>query len=113
MKWNPNSSAAANAVALLLLALGSSVAEAQAAATWADSFVVLTPGPLYAKGGLYRAIAGKHYRDLWTTPIRVPVLDLSRFAGGTDTAAGALGEPDEIDSIRGRGRTRVSVSLGR
>ena len=82
MKWNPNSSAAANAVALLLLALGPSMAEAQAAAAWADSFVVLTPGPLYAKGGLYRAIAGKHYRDLWTTPIRVPVLDLSRFAGG-------------------------------
>jgi len=26
--------------------------------------------------------AGRHYRDLWVTPIRVPVLDLERFAGG-------------------------------
>ena len=25
---------------------------------------------------------GKHYRDLWATPIRVEVLDLGRFAGG-------------------------------
>jgi hypothetical protein len=36
----------------------------------------------YAAGGLYRFFFGAHYRDLWTTPIKVEVLDLGRFVGG-------------------------------
>lgn len=36
----------------------------------------------YAAGGLHRVLFGSRYRDLWTTPIRVPVLDLDREAGG-------------------------------
>jgi hypothetical protein len=50
--------------------------------SWADSFVVVAPGPQYAKGGLYRALFGAHNRDLWATRVRVPVLPLDRFAGG-------------------------------
>ena len=38
--------------------------------------VVVTPGAHYRAGGLHTLFFGKHYRDLWTTPIRVPVLDL-------------------------------------
>jgi hypothetical protein len=49
---------------------------------WADSFVVIAPGPQYGKGGLFRLIAGGHNRDLWTTEIRVPILNLRRFANG-------------------------------
>jgi hypothetical protein len=44
--------------------------------------VTVTPGAAYAAGGLHRFFFGDHYRDLWTTPIRVQVLDLQRFAGG-------------------------------
>jgi hypothetical protein len=43
---------------------------------------VVTPGAGYAAGGFHRWLFGAHYRNLWTTPIRVPVLDLRRFAGG-------------------------------
>jgi hypothetical protein len=43
---------------------------------------VVTPGPGYAAGGFHRWLFGSHYRDLWTTPVRVPVLDLQTFAGG-------------------------------
>ena len=39
-------------------------------------------GPQYRKSGLWTLFAGRHYRNLWVTPIRVPVLDLGRFAGG-------------------------------
>lgn len=46
-----------------------------------DSATVI-PGPQYAAGGLHRLFFGEHYRDLWTTPIRVPVLNMSTFAGG-------------------------------
>ena len=45
-------------------------------------FVTVIPGERYAAGKLKRALLGAHYRDLWTTPIQVPVLDLKRYAGG-------------------------------
>ena len=67
---------------LALVSRGGAIASAQSSElpSWADSLVVMAPGPQYAKHGLQTAIAGRHYRDLWTTPIRVPVLDLHRFA---------------------------------
>lgn len=46
-------------------------------------------GAHYAKPGMYRFYFGKQYRELWTTPIRVELLDLDTFAGGlTPTTAG-------------------------
>ena len=44
--------------------------------------VTVVAGPGYRAGALHRWLFGTGYRDLWTTPIRVPVLDLRRFAGG-------------------------------
>ncbi len=55
--------------------LGPSSAEAQ------DS-VTMVPGEQYGAGALHRFVFGTGYRDLWTTPIRVPVLDLGRHEGG-------------------------------
>lgn len=46
-----------------------------------DSTTVV-PGPQYRVGGLRRTLFGADYRPLWTTPIRVPVLDLQSFSGG-------------------------------
>jgi len=39
-------------------------------------------GVRYGAGWLHRLLLGAHYRDLWTTPVRVAVLDLGGFAGG-------------------------------
>jgi hypothetical protein len=36
----------------------------------------------YAKGGFYEFLFGHNYRDLWTTPVVLPVLDLATFEGG-------------------------------
>ncbi len=44
--------------------------------------VTVVPGEQYAAGGLHRFVFGTGYRDLWTTPIRVPVLDLRTQNGG-------------------------------
>ncbi|MGH7530281.1 MAG: BamA/TamA family outer membrane protein [Gemmatimonadales bacterium] len=44
--------------------------------------VTITAGAHYRAGWLHRLLLGDHHRDLWTTPIEVDVLDLSRFAGG-------------------------------
>jgi hypothetical protein len=50
-------------------------------AAQADSVTVVA-GPQYAAGPLQALLLGRDYRALWTTPVRVPVLDLGRFAGG-------------------------------
>ena len=55
----------------LMLVLGSTVADAQT-----DSMTVVA-GSHYSAGPLHRLLLGSDYRDLWTTRIRVPVLELS------------------------------------
>src|SRR5690606_32440142 len=55
----------------------------------------------YGAGGLKRTLLGGGYRDLWTTPIRVPVLDLGRFAGGLTPVE--LGSGMQTISLRLRG----------
>lgn len=44
--------------------------------------VTVVPGAQYRASGIHRLFFGNHYRPLWTTAIRVPVLKLSEFAGG-------------------------------
>lgn len=48
----------------------------------AASEVDTTLGAGYRAGGVQRLLFGTRYRDLWTRPVRVPVLDLHGFAGG-------------------------------
>src|SRR6266576_2233956 len=44
--------------------------------------VTVTAGAHYRAGWLHRWLLGAHYRDLWTTPLQVDVVDLARFGGG-------------------------------
>ncbi len=44
--------------------------------------VVVAPGAGYQAGRLARTFFGTGYRELWTTPIELPVIDLEMFAGG-------------------------------
>src|SRR5512139_3727171 len=44
--------------------------------------VTQAAGAPYRAGPLYRFFLGAHWRDAWTTPIEVPVLDLGTFDGG-------------------------------
>jgi hypothetical protein len=43
---------------------------------------VVVAGEQYKAGAMREWILGETYRDLWTTPIEVPVLDLRTHAGG-------------------------------
>ena len=58
----------------------------------------VTPGPQYDTGWLHRLFFGSHYRDLWSTPIEAPVLDLGSFAGGLEVTERGGGE--QTKSIR-------------
>lgn len=42
----------------------------------------VVPGARYAAGSFKRWLLGNHYRDLWTMPLDVPVIDLDWTAGG-------------------------------
>jgi hypothetical protein len=44
--------------------------------------VVVVAGPDFAAGGFHRSLLGDNYRDVWTTPIKVPILDLHSYDGG-------------------------------
>lgn len=73
--------------ALLLLGLivplpfGDARAPVQIQVPLADSVPVIA-GARYRAGALHRFLLGTHYRELWTTPIVVPVLRAERFDGG-------------------------------
>ncbi|HUH13590.1 MAG TPA: hypothetical protein VMK65_10790, partial [Longimicrobiales bacterium] len=67
------------AAALTLTALA---AAAPAAAQQPGDTVTLAAGPRYEAGGFKRFWLGDGWRDLWTTPVRAPVLDINTFAGG-------------------------------
>lgn len=43
---------------------------------------LVAPGPQYRSSAFKRVANGDGYRAEWTTPVRVPVLDPDRFAGG-------------------------------
>jgi len=46
--------------------------------------VVLFPGEMYAAGKFKRLLLGDHFRDTWTTPIRVPILNFDKAKGGLE-----------------------------
>lgn len=58
------------------------LAGATPAAAQRDTMVTVVPGRHYAADRLQQSLLGDDYRPLWLTPIRVPLLDLSGFAGG-------------------------------
>src|SRR5260370_9791507 len=57
---------------LLVAAIVPVVAEAE----------TVTPGAQYQAGWLSRVFLGSQWRDVWTTPVSAPVLDLKTFDGG-------------------------------
>jgi len=63
--------------------------------------VTVVPGREYKAGGIHRTFFGAHYRSLWTTPIRVPVLKLSEFAGGLTPLQRGGGQQTKSLRLRG------------
>jgi len=50
----------------------------------ASDSVVVVPGEIYKAGHFHRVLLGNNYRDEWTAPIKVPVLNLRTFHGGLE-----------------------------
>jgi hypothetical protein len=87
----------------LAAALSLAAAHASTAAAQRDSVVVA--GARYHASGIERALFGSSYRDLWTAPVRVPVLDLGTYAGGlTPTRLGGGLQTHSLRFRSGDGR---------
>ena len=67
---------------LALAVLPVSEGSAQTVDSKKDTFVLVTPGAKYEAGAVKRAFLGNGWRDLWTTSITVPVLDMETHVGG-------------------------------
>jgi hypothetical protein len=73
----------------IILVLTLSILQFTYAQNDSTKFVTVVPGKQFDAGWFHNFWFGKHWRDIWTTPIRVPVLDLKNFAGGiTPTKVG-------------------------
>jgi hypothetical protein len=77
------------------------LAQASADTTGQPDSVTVAPGPQYDTGWLHRLFFGKHYRDLWSTPIEAPVLDLDSFAGGLEVTQRGGGEQTKSLRLEG------------
>ncbi len=61
-------------------------------------------GARYEAGGFKRWFLGGGYRDVWATPIRLPVLDLDGTAGGlTPVETGGYGQTFTLEFLGGDG----------
>ncbi len=67
-----------------------------------DSTKTLAAGREYKASKFKRKIFGEHYRGEWATPVKVPYLDLSTFAGGLTPLQ--LGGGKQTTSLRLKGK---------
>ena len=73
---------------------------------------LVVPGERFGAGTLKRWLYGSDYRDLWTTPIEVQVLDLDRVGGGlTPLRTGGFGQSISLHFTGEDGRRYTVRSL--
>ncbi len=70
----------------------------QDSAAPAAETTVQAAGKHYGASGLHRFLLGSEYREVWTTPITVPVLDMDRFEGGVRAVSRTGGQ--ETQALR-------------
>ena len=68
--------------------------------------LTVVAGPNYGANAVHSFILGGNYREVWTTPMRVPVLDLCSFAGGLNVVPNTcVVGGKQTKSLRFRGAT--------
>lgn len=81
---------------------------------YGDSIVAVAPELGYRAGWLQRLLMGSNHRNVWTTPIEVPVLDMGREHGGlTPLKRGGGMQTTSIRLRGGDGRQYVLRSVNK
>ncbi|HEX2079007.1 MAG TPA: BamA/TamA family outer membrane protein [Longimicrobium sp.] len=98
---------------LIILLLAAAAGALPGAARAQDSVTVVV-GEEYGADGLHRFLWGDNYRDLWTRPVRAPVLDPDTFAGGlTPLRAGGDFASNTLHLLGADGRRYVFRSINK
>ena len=72
----------------------------------------VAPNPDYAAGGLHRWIFGAEYRNTWTIPIEVEVMDIGAYRGGlTPLKKGGFGQTTSLHMVDAQGVRHVFRSI--
>jgi hypothetical protein len=89
---------------LFALALGAALAGATSGSAHADEAKTrqVVAGPQYAASGLHNFFFGSDYRNLWTTPVTVEVLDLQSEAGGLAPVRRVGGQQTKGLALKGK-----------
>lgn len=69
-------------ITCFILFLLSSVVFGQTDPSWFSDYKTVVPAKQYEAGWFHELFFGSHWRDLWTTPVKVGVVDLSKYGGG-------------------------------
>ena len=91
------------ALPVLLVLIGSSAPlPAQVVPPAGADSVTVVPGAAYRAGGFYSSLAGGGHRELWTTPITVPVADPAILASSSIplNRTAALTRPNPLVTCR-------------
>ena len=74
-----------------------------------DSVTTIAAGEQYKAGAFKRFLFGDHYRDVWTAPVEVPLLDIKTLAGGLQPTK--LGGGMQTVSLRLRDTANIEYTL--
>jgi hypothetical protein len=99
-------------LSIVALAIGAAQAQEGESRSETGDARVVTVGPEYGGGGAKLKVLGRGYRDLWSTPVRLKVLDL-RTEGGGLTPVRQVGQAQSLGlALRGAdGRSYTFRSL--
>ena len=89
-------------LAFVIVASSTAVLAAQESNTEPQAVLRVAPGPEYRASGLHRLLLGREYRELWVTPVSVPVLDLTTFAGGVEPLSRGGGQQTKSLRLRAK-----------
>jgi hypothetical protein len=89
-------------LAFVIVASSTAVLTAQESNTEPQAVLKVAPGPEYRASGLHRLLLGREYRELWVTPVSVPVLDLATFAGGVEPLSRGGGQQTKSLRLRAK-----------
>lgn len=49
---------------------------------WFSGYKTITPGKEYEAGAIHELFFGSHWREVWITPVKAGIVDLSKYGGG-------------------------------
>ncbi|RKD17192.1 hypothetical protein BCY91_03365 [Pelobium manganitolerans] len=81
----------------------------EALTNYADSTKTMAVGAHYKASGFKQWLFGEHYRSVWATPIEIPYLDLTKFAGGLTPLQ--LGGGKQTTSLRLEGKDKIQYQF--